>query len=484
MVRKDTLLAKRKKKKQEKKEKKRGLALSCVCAEVGICCFDLLPFEIISEVLFKLPIEDIVRCKSVCQTWYNLISDSDFIKSQMERAFSQPRRILLAPYFKHRTLYTTRPNTFFLINKKKCMKISDPYIDLSYSYKIAGSCNGLLCLVSDSDEPVLIYNPITRESQTLPKQCYRKFRYDGPLYGLGYDSFSQKYKVVCVYNTYKKLYNEEMTVGEIISEGEACWRKLEIPFQIQFEGMPETVFVNEAFHWIIDRDYQYSRGNSCPELILALNICDEKFHTFKFPPVEFPDSLSLLNFEESLAIAEYNRLGSEARVWKIVGTGTYDQLLYPYTCKFESVGCYHRVVGMLSDGSFVYKAEKRVSFDWYTRLALYNPEEKQSLIFKLCYFNNTSHVDNTIHTVLFTPTLVSPKTIYFPSNPYPGELEECQSESESDGWRSWFSFYVKGSDSESDESVSSNFSMKYILRKGQAVRKRRGRKGRRKEMET
>ncbi|PIA62923.1 hypothetical protein AQUCO_00200736v1 [Aquilegia coerulea] len=350
--------------------------------------------------------------------------------------------------------YTTRPNTFFLINKKKCMKISDPYIDLSYSYKIAGSCNGLLCLVSDSDEPVLIYNPITRESQTLPKQCYRKFRYDGPLYGLGYDSFSQKYKVVCVYNTYKKLYNEEMTVGEIISEGEACWRKLEIPFQIQFEGMPETVFVNEAFHWIIDRDYQYSRGNSCPELILALNICDEKFHTFKFPPVEFPDSLSLLNFEESLAIAEYNRLGSEARVWKRVGTGTYDQLLYPYTCKFESVGCYHRVVGMLSDGSFVYKAEKRVSFDWYTRLALYNPEEKQSLIFKLCYFNNTSHVDNTIHTVLFTPTLVSPKTIYFPSNPYPGELEECQSESESDGWRSWFSFYVKGSDSESDESIS------------------------------
>ncbi|KAF5207033.1 hypothetical protein FRX31_003383, partial [Thalictrum thalictroides] len=166
----------------------------------------------------------------------------------------------------------------------------------------------------------LLNSPL-RESQTLPKQRWKRSISDGPLYGFGFDTLSQKYKVVCVY----RLYNMEVTLGEIITEGEACWRRLKIPFQVQFQYMPETVFVHEAFHWIIDREDEFFRANSCPEVILALNIGDEKFHTFRFPPVEFPESLSLINCSESLAVAESNRLDSMARIWKIVGTGTHYQ---------------------------------------------------------------------------------------------------------------------------------------------------------------
>ncbi|KAF5203325.1 F-box protein [Thalictrum thalictroides] len=393
---------------------------------VSKVCIDIrsyvdMPFEIIYDIFLRLPIEDIVRCKSVCQTWYNLTREPDFIGLQANRsALCPPQRILLVP--------EDNIDSLFLLDNEKCIKIPLKNFELSHHYRVASCCNGLLCIASNlkPDEPVFIYNPITGECNELPKQDFKPFNTQGILYGFAFDRFSNKYKVVCVYCPdywdtdywYRDVTVARMTMGEIITEGEDSWRKLEIPYQIQFSHGSETVFLDDAFHWMINRNHPTSGS----EFILALDINNEKFHTLQLPPVELPDdSLSLINFAGSLAFVEFDTLSCSSKIWKIVSSETNDRWICEYTFKYVSendgLRYYYTVLGSTDDGNLVYQATQDYQANEWLRmefrepcnqLGIYIPEKKESFLL------NMQGSPHRFQAVLFAPTLISSKTLYFP----------------------------------------------------------------------
>ncbi|KAF9603512.1 hypothetical protein IFM89_036785, partial [Coptis chinensis] len=87
------------------------------------------------EILLRLPVEDLLRCKSVCTKWYELIKEPDFISMQVTNAICQPSRIIFAP----KGLYWNEDptNALFLIGKGKCTTIPVKILKLSCDCRIA-----------------------------------------------------------------------------------------------------------------------------------------------------------------------------------------------------------------------------------------------------------------------------------------------------------------------------------------------------------
>ncbi|GLT39834.1 hypothetical protein SLA2020_140030 [Shorea laevis] len=56
------------------------------------------------------------------------------------------------------------------------------------------SCNGLICLVYDSDD-VVLWNMVTKDYHIIERPICRGW-YDGWSFGFGYDSINDNYKVV------------------------------------------------------------------------------------------------------------------------------------------------------------------------------------------------------------------------------------------------------------------------------------------------
>ncbi|KAF9603513.1 hypothetical protein IFM89_036786 [Coptis chinensis] len=390
-----------------------------------------LHFDIVSQILLRLPVEDLLRCKSVCTKWYELIKEPDFISMQVNNAICQPSRIILAPRsLYHRYRYEDPTNALFLIGKGKGTTIPVKNLKLNCYYRIAGSCNGLLCIASTyiNDKPVYIYNPITRECKKLPEIDPKYFKTDGVLFGFGFDTIHKKYKVICVYRPYYwdtdyyegNVTESPVTAGVIITEGESSWRQLEFPYQINFQYGSETVFLDGAFHWMIDtEDPRHPTSGS--ERILALDVRNEEFHTINIPPsIVLPDSLILINLAGYLAFVE-STLDTSSQIWQIVGSETNGRQIFRYSCKCVSetdrLNYFCRLLNMSTDGCYYYQATERLqqyrsisqqSPKPCDHLALYNPEKDQS------FFLNMHGIPRSFHTVFFTPTLVSPEAIYFP----------------------------------------------------------------------
>ncbi|KAI3799069.1 hypothetical protein L1987_34359 [Smallanthus sonchifolius] len=110
-----------------------------------------LAFDMVEQILVRLDVEDLIRCKSVCNSWQSFIS---------------------------------------------CPRFKDRYGD--NLLHVVGSCNGLVC-VSPKDAELVVTNPSTREHkklQTPPYQSKVKRVRDAVCWGFGYDSSAADYNLM------------------------------------------------------------------------------------------------------------------------------------------------------------------------------------------------------------------------------------------------------------------------------------------------
>ena len=45
------------------------------------------------EILLRLDAEDLLRCKSVCKSWYSFISSPYFVKAHLKRVYNNSREL-------------------------------------------------------------------------------------------------------------------------------------------------------------------------------------------------------------------------------------------------------------------------------------------------------------------------------------------------------------------------------------------------------
>ncbi|XVF62748.1 hypothetical protein PTKIN_Ptkin09bG0033200 [Pterospermum kingtungense] len=235
-----------------------------------------LPQDILEEILLRLPVKSLIRFRSVSKPWRCLISSSPFAKLHFQRERANPG-------VRTQNLLISTPSKVDLDLFKYCrtslgdeaalVSLDFPLEEPHQRLKILGSCNGLVVLFSfmnvSRTKNVFIWNPSTGDYKRLPRPCpsvHITYRY---VYGFGYDSTSDDYKLLFG----SKLVPNSPISTAIFSLRKYSWRMIEnTPDRDNYYIEKTGVFVNGALYWRI-------RGRD----ISAFDLNREKFDVLSAP---------------------------------------------------------------------------------------------------------------------------------------------------------------------------------------------------------
>uniref|UniRef100_A0A7N2MD30 F-box domain-containing protein n=1 Tax=Quercus lobata TaxID=97700 RepID=A0A7N2MD30_QUELO len=150
------------------------------------------------DIFSRLPITTILQCKSVCKTWFNIISDPYFTKLHHARApvslilrasgnfFSRWYVLALEGWDKHDS---------FVPLKQLPREISH----LGEALQFETWCNGLLCISAYCPKNSVtnyVLNVITGEYMSLPKPGPKSDGFKRTIRGFGFSQATKRYKVI------------------------------------------------------------------------------------------------------------------------------------------------------------------------------------------------------------------------------------------------------------------------------------------------
>ncbi|XP_021297569.1 F-box protein CPR30-like isoform X2 [Herrania umbratica] len=246
-----------------------------------------LPRELFLEILLRLPVESLMRCKCVCKFWYALIRNAKFIELHLKYNCNNNVCVLLKRCLltclgeKENMLSLVCSNGFSFVNLD---------VDLSLYKKepclqLLGHCDGVICLSNYRDDIVLC-NPATRESMVLPQSCLPcspsipNLIPQTSALGFGYDAKSHHCKVVRIVSYWEEI-NESglphLSRVEVYSLGTGSWKEInvKVPAHVLYSPCFETYF-NGSFHW-------YAVDDNRNEVILSFHMGNEEFQVIPMP---------------------------------------------------------------------------------------------------------------------------------------------------------------------------------------------------------
>ncbi|XP_073135574.1 F-box protein At3g07870-like [Henckelia pumila] len=252
-----------------------------------------LPLDIITDILSRLPVLQIARCKCVCKPWLELLESPEFSKLHLSK--SSPGLVVYLSLGISEVL-----NIFGFedeleleqheLKYKPVMKFDLPEFvtPLKGVTMIAGSVNGLLCLrlkdhTSQPDD-LCICNPITREYVSFPTP-EGVIQYPSIVtYGFGVSTVSGRYKAVRIFHE-SELDQTGACVGiprsdcHVYTLGTTgTWRSIAPSPPFRYDCYSIGAFVNGNLHWLVG-----NLRNS--HVISCLDLETELFKTFPAPPL-------------------------------------------------------------------------------------------------------------------------------------------------------------------------------------------------------
>ncbi|KAH6826256.1 hypothetical protein C2S53_001693 [Perilla frutescens var. hirtella] len=246
--------------------------------------FTYLPSEIIVNILSRLPIRSIIRCKHVCKSWLDLLVTPEFVRSHISKSVPGlvvfVRNPQIKPYKFVEFVDELDPN----FDEHRWNAVFN--FNLPFHVPVHSEANGLLFLW----EPdfLIICNPITRDYITFP------FPLDNSSvllesYGFGVSRISGQYKVVGMF--FKKEIDTpqqaEVSRSEclVYSVGTGSWRRIASAALLDYEFKYDTgAFLNGNLHWLAHaRDL-----NGYSERISCFVLETELFSTCSPPPRDDP----------------------------------------------------------------------------------------------------------------------------------------------------------------------------------------------------
>ncbi|XP_076948097.1 F-box/kelch-repeat protein At3g23880-like [Bidens hawaiensis] len=282
-----------------------------------------LPKDIAVEILLKLPVKSVLRCKSVCKSWYSLISDPQFVKSHLaistrsNNHYRQHRLIIFG--IKGRMIKTYNPHDVLYDNSiNSALELDHPYKHMTLNYfwfglLYVGCCNGLLCMAIEKDV-LIIWNPSTRKSYILPPTGYRKIELGYVRYGFGYQESTDDYKVVELSRRLEDITKQE-TMVRIYSLKNGNWKEIgAFPHGLRLDDFGPSSFCNGALHWIAGKDLG-------TRIIVSLDLANETYGEVLQPVYDAGHKyMTLGSLREQLCVLCDNpRIRADLWVMKVYG---------------------------------------------------------------------------------------------------------------------------------------------------------------------
>jgi F-box interacting protein len=290
-----------------------------------------LPQEVISEILLKLPVKTLLRCRSVCKLWLSLISDPHFTTSHFQLASST--RLLFIEYRDSQTL-SIDFNAW--LDDDSAFSLSPDFLHLESRPEIGGSCRGFLFIYCYRD--FYLWNPSTRVHKQIPlspltiasnsddsgsssnsssdsdNDHYSIFNL---LYGFGYDVSTDDYMVVL--GSYK--FNPTVCCSidlEIFSLRANEWEEIEFDSDLPYtktarsqSGPRVGSFLNGSIHWLV---YNYETRS---DVIIAYDLKEMTMSEIGLPDdfdIDFSTDIYDLSVFRGL-ISVWNVEMSTLKIW-------------------------------------------------------------------------------------------------------------------------------------------------------------------------
>ncbi|XP_058784935.1 F-box/kelch-repeat protein At3g23880-like [Vicia villosa] len=237
-----------------------------------------LPFDLITEILSRLPVKLLLQLRSVSKSWNSLISqDPNFAKKHLTNSTTHSLNSLGFTFPGILTMYP--PDFFFntsvFTNVKQHEHPSQECNRCLRAKKveIVGSCNGILCLAYK--EFIQLWNPTIRKLKELP--VLRNPHHRNIAYGFGYDSVTDHYKVVVVLWDH---CGDEKTQVKVNTLGTKLWKNME---EFPFGSIPDQKSgkcVSGTINWLAS-----SRRWPRPSLrfIVSLDLRNESYQKVLLP---------------------------------------------------------------------------------------------------------------------------------------------------------------------------------------------------------
>ncbi|KAL2896706.1 F-box protein CPR1 [Bienertia sinuspersici] len=211
------------------------------------------------KILASLPAETLLRFKCVCKDWYNLINDPVFIQLHLNQSLETD-----SCHHHHRPFVFANDDSLCFgddIDSPSQAVVKFNWRDnIEYEHVgFIGSSNGLVCL-NKGGKSFIICNPLTRTFKQVLFSVEVEIWNSGHclgLYGFGYDSQHDDYKVVLM-----KLQEDKETW--VYSLKTDSWRKAPTQYQSPllkklYKPLCGCVFGHGMIHCILRGVDDYSR---------------------------------------------------------------------------------------------------------------------------------------------------------------------------------------------------------------------------------
>ncbi|XP_021743843.1 F-box protein CPR30-like [Chenopodium quinoa] len=256
--------------------------------------FDCLIYELLINILLRLPVKTLVICICTCRTLQSFITSPNFIAAYTNKS-KQNSFVFLKYHTDSFGKNIKRVNEYFWLhpdnNSLNVKDFKGKNLPMkcygSYFYKIVGCCNGVICLTCNSSATsyiIYLWNPSIRKYIHVPDPnvMYKTHgRFNNVCLGFGFNELANDYKIIRVVYIHRiDLFEEVPVLVEVYSVSARSWRYIENSSPNHLLQMQQCTqcFFKGAIHWM-----GYNRLNRGLSAIVTFDVVDESFGEVKLP---------------------------------------------------------------------------------------------------------------------------------------------------------------------------------------------------------
>ncbi|XP_058728155.1 F-box/kelch-repeat protein At3g23880-like [Vicia villosa] len=207
-----------------------------------------LPFDIVVEILSRLPVRFLMQLQCVCKSWKSLISDPKFAKKHLRHA-SQSLILTLRKPSRDFVLIANPLSSVFTEAPTTALQLEYPVNKQNHHIFIVGSCHGILCF--RFSDMLFLWNPSIRKFKKLPSLDEEYTTPHG--FFFGYDNLSDTYKVIVL--CCESILRDFKFQVNVLTLGTTSWRTLQVNDNLKNSLIMDKSgkFVSGAINWLTYR---------------------------------------------------------------------------------------------------------------------------------------------------------------------------------------------------------------------------------------
>nr|GEU34276.1 hypothetical protein [Tanacetum cinerariifolium] len=237
------------------------------------------------EILSRLPVKTLLRCRSVSNDWRELIDSPDFVKIHL----NQSKGTYNVLTFLRRYDSILSSHSLSLNSRPTFVKVEPPFNLTGFFPRDLGSCNGLICLSwGKSNQELSLWNPSTKKHKWIPTMPihYPPHTENNRIVDtLRYDNANDDYKVVRLLQfSASKLGSCDYKVL-VYSLKLNVWQNVEHDFPYCTQRvycnapMSHSVCVGGAIHWSLLRKDDLHQNH----VLVAFDLASQSFRSVPQP---------------------------------------------------------------------------------------------------------------------------------------------------------------------------------------------------------